>query len=120
MATIKVCGSYYSPDEPAVLYAQVLDDAGEPANTATVTLNLFKEDGTKLIDGVSMSYIPSSNGLYKYEFTAPSEVQRMVADVKSVAPVAYGTEDISVTDWTKDIATIESAPPPTPKARFSI
>ncbi len=120
LATIKVCGSYYSPKEPAILYAQVLDDVGEPANTATVTLNLFKEDGTKLVDGVSMSYIPGSNGLYKYGFLAPLDVQRMIADVKSLNPTAYGTEDISVTDWTKDITAIESASPPTSKARVSI
>jgi len=107
MATIKVCGSIYSPEEEAILYAQVLDDAGQPANTATITFNLFKKDGTKLVDGASLTYIEGSNGLYGYAFTAPATVERMVADVASTNPTAYGTEDIYVANWTEGLTYIK-------------
>jgi hypothetical protein len=96
---IKITGSIYAPGEPAVLYAQVLDAAGNPVATATVTLNLFRVDGSKVLDNVNMPYIPGTNGIYQYEFTAPSGIERLVADVKSTAPTAYGIEDIYVPQW---------------------
>ena len=99
MASIKITGSIYAPGEPAVLYAQVLDAAGNPVNTATVTLNLFRVDGSVVLGGVNMPYIPGTNGIYQCEFTAPAEVERLVADVKSIAPTAYGVEDIYMPEW---------------------
>lgn len=98
MATIKVYGSEYTPGEAAIIYAQVLDDAGMPVETATVTVSLFKEDGSKYLDSLSMAYIAGSNGLYKTQpFAAPSEVQRMIADVKSEGPEVFGAEECVVT-----------------------
>lgn len=98
MAKIKVCGSEYTPGEDAIVYAQVLDDAGMPVNTATVTANLFEEDGSKYLDSVPMTYIEGSNGLYRTEtFTAPLEVQRMIVDVRSESPEAYSAEECVVT-----------------------
>lgn len=99
MATIKITGSIYAPEEPAVLYAQVLDAAGNPVATATVTLNLFRADGSKVLDNVNMPYIPGTNGIYRYQFTAPADIERLVADVKSIAPTAYGVEDIYMPEW---------------------
>lgn len=102
----RVFGSIYSPSESAVIYAQIFDETGEPANDATVTLTLFKPDGTKVLDSVSMTYITDSNGLYKYEFTAPAAISRLVADVKSTNPTAYGSEDIYVAEFTENIDAI--------------
>ncbi len=99
MGNIRITGSIYAPTEAATIYAQVLDDVGNPVDTSTVTLSLFRADGTKFLDGVTMTYIAGSNGIYKYEFTAPSEVERLVADVKSINPTAYGVEDIYVPEW---------------------
>ena len=99
MGNIRITGSIYSPGEAAAIYAQVLDASGNPVDTATVTLNLLRADGTKFLDGVTMTHIAGSNGIYKYEFTAPSEAERLVADVKSTAPTAYGVEDIYVPEW---------------------
>ena len=97
MAIIKVCGSEYTPGENAVIYAQVLDDAGMPVSTATVAVNLFNEDGSKYLNNVPMTYIEGSNGLYRTStFAAPLEVQRMIIDVRSVNPEVYGAEDYSV------------------------
>jgi hypothetical protein len=120
MGQIKVCGSIYSPSESAILYAQVLDDAGNPVSTAIVTLDLFKSDGTKYLDSKTMSYISGSNGLYKYSFIAPSEIQRMIADVKSTNPSAYGIDEIYVADWTKGIDDLVSGTEPPSKASFVV
>jgi len=98
-ASIKVTGSIYGPNEPAVLYAQVLNADGSPANAATVTLNLRKADGTIIIAGTNMPHIAGSNGIYQYQFTAPADIERLIADVSSVGPVAYGTEDIAIVEW---------------------
>jgi len=104
-ATIKVFGSSYSPGETAVVYAQVLDEAGEPANAATVTLDIFKSDGTKFLDSAVMDYISDSSGIYKYQFTAPADAARMLVDVKVTNPTAYGSEEVSVTAWALDTQT---------------
>ena len=99
MASIKITGSIYAPGELAVLYAQILNAAGNPVNTATVTLNLRRVDGSVVLGGVNMPYIPGTNGIYQRQFTAPAEVERLIADVASINPVAYGTEDICVPQW---------------------
>jgi len=104
---IKVTGSIYAPGEPAVVYAQVLDAFGNPVNTATVTLTLFRADGTTVVAGVNMAYIATSNGIYQYSFTAPTTVERLIADVSSINPIAYGVEDFYVPQW---------AVPPVPAA----
>ena len=100
--------SIYKPSESGVFYAQVLNGDGSPANAATVTLTVWKSDGSKFLDGVSMSYITGSNGMYKYAFTAPATVERMVADVASTSPTAYGTEDIYVAGWANDIVSVKA------------
>ena len=105
--TMKVCGSEYSPSENAFIYAQILDATGDPANTATVTLNLYKSDGTKLVNAQAMTYITGSNGLYQYNFTAPADVQRMIADVASTSPVAYGVEAVCVAEWADQVDKIK-------------
>ena len=107
IGTIKVCGSEYSPSENALIYAQVLDGDGNPANSATVTLNLFKSTGTKYLDSKTMTYITGSNGLYQYAFTSPSSMSRMIADVSATSPTAYGTESISVSQWASNIDSIK-------------
>lgn len=105
--TIKVSGSEYSPVENALIYAQILDANGDPANAATVTLNLFNSDGTKYVNSGNMSYITGSNGIYKYSFVAPTGIQRMIADVSAVDPVAYGTESVCVSALTNNMNLIK-------------
>jgi len=100
--------SIYKPGESGVFYAQVLNGDGTPANAATVKLTVWKSDGSKFLDGVGMSYITGSNGMYKYAFTAPATVERMVADVSSTSPTAYGTEDIYVAGWADDIVSVKA------------
>ena len=105
--TMKVCGSEYSPSETAYVFSQVLNADGSPANTATVTITVFKSDGTKLVNAQSMVYITGSNGLYQYSFTAPADVARMIADVTSASPVAYGVEAICVAEWADQVDKIK-------------
>jgi len=100
---IHVFGSIYSPSEPAVVYAQVFGENDDPVSTATVVLNLIEADGTKFLDTVTMNYIPLSNGLYKYEFTSPSTIKRLVADVKSTNPTAYSSEEVYVPQMAIDV-----------------
>jgi hypothetical protein len=96
---IRVTGSIYAPGEAAVIFAQVLDAFGNPANAATVTLTLFRANGTTFVAGVNMAYIPTSNGIYQYSFTAPTIAERLIADVSSINPIAYGVEDFYVPQW---------------------
>ena len=119
-ATITVHGSIYSPSESGIIYAQLLDEGGNPINDATVFLTLFREDNTKYIDNQQMSYIPGSSGIYKYSFTAPPGPERMIADVKCEDPVAYGTEDIYVPEWADEIRQLEEGEKPIKKASFNL
>ena len=95
--------SIYKPSESGFFYTQVLNADGSPADGATVTLTVWKSDGTRFLNAVNMPHIVGSHGLYQYGFTAPATVQRMVANVWSTTPTAYGSDDIYVSDWTKDI-----------------
>jgi len=110
--------SIYKPGEAGAFYAQVLNADGSPANAATVTLTVWKVDGSKFLDGVNMTHIATSNGLYQYLFTAPATPQRMLADVSSTTPTAYGVDEIYVAEWTEDIAELVSGEEPPPKASF--
>ena len=105
--TVKVCGSDYSPIENALIFAQVLDANGDPGNSATVILNLFNSDGTKYLDTKTMTYIDSSNGLYKYAFTAPSGTQRMIADIAVTGPTAYGSESVCVSELASNTSSVK-------------
>lgn len=112
--------SIYKPGESGVFYAQVLNGDGSPANAATVTLTVWKSDGSKFLDGVNVPYITDSNGMYKYAFTAPATDERMVADVSSTNPTAYGTDDIYVAGWADDIVDLVSGSAPPPKDSFVV
>ena len=105
--TIKVCGSDYSISENAMVFAQVLNADGSPANNAAVALNLFTSSGTKYLNSGVMTYITDSNGLYQYAFTAPTSIKRMIADVSATSPTAYGTESISVSQLASNIDSIK-------------
>ena len=119
-ATITVHGSIYSPSESGIIYAQLLDEGGNPINDAAVFLTLFREDNTKYIDNQQMSYIPGSNGIYKYSFTAPPGPERMIAEVKCEDLAAHGTEDIYVPEWTDEIRQLEEGEKPIKKASFNL
>ena len=94
MSQIKVFGTEYIPGRSGTIYAQIYNNLGEPVSTATVTLTLFKSDGTKILDGVTMPYIPLSNGIYGYDFTVPNEPGVYIADVSSINPESYGADEV--------------------------
>lgn len=87
----------YTAGEEATLYAQVLDGAGDPVNDATVSLTLWDPDGNKELDGVSMSYVTGSQGIYGYDFTVPEDPGVYVADIISANPTGYGSTELHVT-----------------------
>ena len=111
---IEVIGTEYQSSEPGTILAQIFDSIGDPANSATVTLTLFKSDNTKILDAVSMTYIADSNGIYKYDFTVPADTGVYIADVSSTDPTAYGCDEVHVsvalTHLDADISSLEPAP----------
>ncbi|MEK9186057.1 MAG: hypothetical protein AAB885_00540, partial [Patescibacteria group bacterium] len=53
--------------------SQVLNfSTGSPINDATTTISIYNPSGVKIIDQQVMNYISSSNGVYRFSFTAPS------------------------------------------------
>ena len=74
----------------------VLDSGGSPVNDATVTLTLWASDGDKELDGVSMTYIAGSQGIYKYDFTAPADDGVYLAEVTTANPTGYGAAEVHV------------------------
>ena len=86
----------YQPETEATLYTSVKDGLGNPVNNATVSLNLYASDGTKILDGVGMSYIAGSDGLYGYNFTTPAEEGAYLAQ-SYAAGYGYASESVSVT-----------------------
>ena len=89
-------GTEYVPEEDGTIYAQVFNADGSPANGATVTLTLWKSDGTKELDGVSMDYIVGTNGIYKYDFTTPADDGVYIAEVVTSSPTGYGSAEVHV------------------------
>jgi len=87
---------YHTPGENGTIYAHVLYANGTPANGASVNLTLWDSDGGKELDNVVMVYVPGSNGLYRYNFTAPNTVGVYAVDVESTNPVGYGTDEVHV------------------------
>ena len=90
--------SQYVPEEEGTIYAQVLDEDGNPVNDATVTLTLWTSAGAKELDGVSMTYIAGTQGLYKYDFTAPATEGVYAAEVVTANPTGYGSTEIHVAE----------------------
>ncbi len=106
VGSIKVYGTEYASSEPGTIYAQVLYGDGSPANSATTSLTLYKTDGTKVLNSVSMSYIAGSNGIYKYDITAPVDEGVYLADVASTNPTAYGSAEVHVSATANKVALI--------------
>ena len=92
----EVFGTEYAQEEDGTIYVQVLNGDGSPANGATVTLTLWKSDGTKELDGVSMTYIATSDGIYKYDFTSPAADGVYLAAVSTTSPTGYGSGEVHV------------------------
>ena len=84
--------SRYAPGADATLYVEVLDATDNPVNNATVVLDLMDSSGNLVLDGVSMSYIAGSDGIYKYDFTTPAVEGTYIA----VATCAQGQSTTEV------------------------
>ena len=89
---------YLQPSENGTIYAHILYANGTPANDATVNLTLWDSNGGKELDNVAMVYVTGSNGLYRYNFTAPNTVGVYAVDIDSTNPTGYGTDEIHVSD----------------------
>lgn len=105
-AAIHVWGTIYGKAENGQVWAQVLDNEGQPVNDATVTLTVWTESGSKYLDNVSMSYLSDSNGIYTYDFTTPSAYGVFLGDVYAswTGDNAYGSGEFQVTRWAEGAA----------------
>lgn len=102
---VNVYGTEYTSGEPGTIYAQLLYGDGTPANSKDITVNVW-ERMNKYIDNQAMTYIPGSNGCYLYNFTTPSNVSVFMIDVNCSDPVAYGSNEFHVSQWSQDISNI--------------
>lgn len=94
--SIVLADAEYISSEDGVVYAQVLNGDGSPANSANVTLTLWTSAGTKVLDSVNMTYITGSNGIYSYNLTSPETEGFYLAEICSTNPVAYSSGQIHV------------------------
>ena len=86
----------YEPNEVGTIYAQVFDLAGDYVNNATASLYMYGPNSTLILDGVNMTYVTGSQGLYAYNFTAPADVGTYVVTVNSSDPTGYGSGSVIV------------------------
>lgn len=97
--------------------AQFLSSTGTPINDATITINIYNPSGTLIVTAQSMSYIASSNGIYRYAYTIPSTSGSYLYDVTATSgsTTGYGAENFEVrtisadlTSARTDIATVNT------------
>jgi len=88
----------YGAGQSAKYYAQVLNADGSPANSASVSITIYNPDGTKYIDGASMTYISGSQGIYEYSLTTPGSEGIYAVELVSSNPTAYASDVIEVID----------------------
>ncbi|MEA3399223.1 MAG: SH3 domain-containing protein [Patescibacteria group bacterium] len=118
IGSIKVWGTEYADDEAGTIYAQVTYGDGSPCNTiatADITATVYKSDGTKVIDGAEMTYVSSSNGIYKYDFSGGTFVDEGVYIIDTVASstdpniTAYDSNEIHISASANKIADIKES-----------
>lgn len=104
----RVFASVYTKGESGTVWAQVLDSNGDPVNTATVTLTVWKPDRTKYLDAVSMTFATGSDGIYNYALTAPDVLGTYLCSVKATwnGSTAYGSGEFQVASWAEKIESI--------------
>ncbi len=91
--------------------AQFLSSAGAPINDATATINIYNPSGTLVVTAQTMSYIASSNGIYRYSYTIPSTSGSYLYDVTATSgsTTGYGAENFEVRTIVSDISSAKSA-----------
>ena len=104
---VEVYGTEYTSGEPGTIYAQLLYVNGTPANDKDITVNVW-ERMNKYIDNQTMTYITGSNGCYLYNFTTPNNISVFLVDVNCSDPVAYGSNEFHISQWSQDISDINN------------
>jgi len=111
--TIRVYGSIYASGENAQTWVQILDNLGQPVNTATVKLTVYYENLSKLFNDVTMNYVSGSPGIYYYDFIAPTlpatkENETFMCSVIATwnGVTAYGSGEFQVKRFISDITNI--------------
>jgi hypothetical protein len=107
--SVKVFGTIYSRAENGQTWCMVLDNLGDPVNTASVCVTIWRENGENYKGG-AMTYITSSNGVYTYDFTVPSQYGIYLCDVRAIWATdnAYGACEFQVSPTFENINTIKT------------
>jgi len=102
-------GTDYTPGANGTLAVQVFYGNGTAANGATVTANMYASNGTKVLDGVSLTYISGSQGIYTYNFVVPSEEGVYLVEYISSNPTGYSSSEVNVSEAAGGGANITSS-----------
>lgn len=91
--------------------AQVINFTdGSPLNSATSTINIYNPSGIKIVDGVAMTYVTGSNGIYRYSYTVPSTSGSYLYEVIATqgSKTGYGASNFEVRTIAADVSSAKS------------
>ena len=83
---------------------------GDPINDATATISIFSPASAKLVDTADMSYLSSSNGIYRYSYTVPSTSGSYIYEAASGSgsKVGYTAANFEVRTIAADLTSTKS------------
>ena len=72
ITVVSIGATEYQSGETAKLTVQLQGSDGTPINDANTTITIFGPSNTAVVNASTMTYLPSSGGLYYYNYTIPS------------------------------------------------
>ena len=70
--SLKIFGTEYNPQDSGRVFLQLLDENFQPINNALCLISVYYPNKTEWFRNVSMFHLPGSDGLYYFDFIAPS------------------------------------------------
>jgi len=83
---------------------------GTVINNATTTISIYNPSGTKIVDGVVMTSVASSSGIYRYGYTIPAVSGSYLYEVTSISDnrTGYGAANFEVRTIASDVSSVKS------------
>jgi hypothetical protein len=78
---LEIFGTEYQVADNGKIFVQLLENSITPINNASCYLTVYYPNNTKWYDKTLMTYQPTSNALYYFDFTAPSTTGVYMTDV---------------------------------------
>jgi hypothetical protein len=72
ITVVSIGATEYQSGETTNLTVQIQKADGTPLNSATTTITIYKPDNSVVVNSASMTYLPSSSGLYYYSYLIPA------------------------------------------------